>query len=128
MSAHAGKPSGRLLDIAPVWGRDVYDPHVPSARLEHLNAPDACLVGEAHGFSARYANLLSPYYCETCSTYSWGIWSHSLDPVLLRELAERFAEHFAASHAQVVRPEPACMDMKDAITITVGTGRGRMAA
>ncbi|MCE2499033.1 MAG: hypothetical protein J4F28_08655, partial [Nitrosopumilaceae archaeon] len=109
MCAHSERPSGLLLDVAPVWGRDVYDARVPRARLEHLNVPDWCLVGEAHGFSAGYADPQNQNYCETCSMYSLGIWGHYLDAARLRELAERFAEHFAASHRQTARLAPVRM-------------------
>ncbi|MCE2497807.1 MAG: hypothetical protein J4F28_02210 [Nitrosopumilaceae archaeon] len=105
----ANRPSKLLLEIAPVWAKDIYRDDLPDKRIGQLESKEDCLIGESYGFDAGYGvdtidPTMSSEFCKTCNNYGYKIWDHALrgglreDMGRARRAAEAFTRHFDRVH------------------------------
>ena len=102
--------SKSFSELCPFWSKAIREGLIIDRRVEIFATIDGvthslenfacCIVGEAHGFSDKYAIALSrsPEYCQDCQIYACNLHAYFHSVARFNRHLDDFVKHFDEVH------------------------------
>ena len=89
--------------LCPYWNEWLKNEEATKEMIEAMNKQKCCIVGEAHGCTARYANMHSiDTYCNGCLNFSHMFYENfnydRVNKKRINELIRNFMSHWNSLH------------------------------